>query len=340
LSGRSSLYPTCYELKDVTSVGGQLAGGAFSRIYKGTFRGLPVCLKVVKTNLDPESQEGHWLKALAKESILWGQLSHPNLLPFYGVYRFNGEFAFVAPWMEHGTVVQYLENHPTSNRVLLLLDIVRGLQFLHGLGVIHGDLKGLNILVYDSGRAYVADFGISGISDETKLAWTSLTSLSSKGGTARFLAPEILRPKIDDDVKNTKATDIYAWACVAYQILAGKRPFHEIKIVGMVEMAIAEGKHPERPPAASPSWSAWGLTEDIWSLMESCWSTERAQRPTVDEVVSRLMAMLRPEDVQLDERDKAPSSTQFRELMGLELKPDEMMIDDFEDILRTSDPFA
>jgi serine/threonine protein kinase len=58
-----------------------------------------------------------------KEAVLWGQLRHPNVLPFYGVYRLDdshGRICLVSPWMENGTIVEYLRNNPNENRLLLV----------------------------------------------------------------------------------------------------------------------------------------------------------------------------------------------------------------------------
>lgn len=56
----------------------------------------------------------------SREAILWGQLSHPNLLPFFGLYRFRSRMCIVSPWMENGPIPSYLENTPRVDRVLLV----------------------------------------------------------------------------------------------------------------------------------------------------------------------------------------------------------------------------
>ncbi|KAG6846373.1 hypothetical protein H0H93_014379, partial [Arthromyces matolae] len=119
--------------------------------------------------------------------------------------------------MEHGDIRKYLEHYTDSNRVSLALDVARGLEFLHSNGVVHGDLKGENVLVNDTGRACLADFGLSSISDKDILAWTSMSSAASKGGTVRWQAPELFDPEGDEEIRNSQETDIYAWACVAYE---------------------------------------------------------------------------------------------------------------------------
>lgn len=58
-----------------------------------------------------------------REIIIWGQLQHPNILPFYGVYHLNDaeeRICLVSPWMENGTLVDYLKACPDANRLLLV----------------------------------------------------------------------------------------------------------------------------------------------------------------------------------------------------------------------------
>ncbi|KAG6818427.1 hypothetical protein H0H93_005071, partial [Arthromyces matolae] len=181
LAAKSGLYPASYELTDVEIPDLSECCGGFSDIYKGNFRGRAVCIKTIR--LHRNSDMGHFLKVMSREAVLWSQLRHPNLLPFYGIYRHNGRISFVSPWMEKGDINEYLKRNTDSNRVVLAYDVAEGMEFLHKNGIIHGDLKGPNVLVDDSGRALLADFGLSSISDREILAWTSFSSAASKGGT-------------------------------------------------------------------------------------------------------------------------------------------------------------
>lgn len=76
-----------------------------------------------------------------------------------------------------------------------------------------------NILVTDSGRACVADFGLSSVSDANILNWTSHSSAASKGGSIRWQAPELFDVENDEVVHNSEASDIYAWSCVCYEVI-------------------------------------------------------------------------------------------------------------------------
>ncbi|KAG6824352.1 hypothetical protein H0H92_007118 [Tricholoma furcatifolium] len=130
----------------------------------------------------------------------------------------------------------------------------------------------VNILVNDSGRALIADFGLASI-------------LPSSGGTLMYKAPEIL----DSEAYNTKETDIYAFGCVAYEVFAGKPPFANLR-PHLIVRKVMDGHRPERPSAASPSWNVWGLTEDVWTLIERCWHADPDSRPAIDELQQEIAA--------------------------------------------------
>ncbi|KAG6807829.1 hypothetical protein H0H92_006260, partial [Tricholoma furcatifolium] len=315
LAGASGLYPTCYELDGVSDTGIYQCSGGFADVYKAYFRGQVV---------------------LSKEAILWGQLRHPNVLPFYGIYRIKDRISFVAPWMENGDVSKFLNNNQNSNRVLLSIDVAQGLEFLHKNDIVHGDLKGGNILVNESGRACVADFGLSSVSDREILAWTSYSSVASKGGTVRWQAPELFNLEGEEEVHNTKASDIYAWAFVAYEIFTGEVPFAHLFRDTTIVNKVLGGERPGRPVNSSLSWSAWGLTEDIWKLMETCWNSDPDQRPNVTAVIERLERALPSKiqkDAEVQTNGDSLSPGQFRKMARGEVDENELSVETLDNLL-------
>ncbi|KAG6805343.1 hypothetical protein H0H92_015778, partial [Tricholoma furcatifolium] len=118
------------------------------------------------------------LKDILNEAVLCGTLRHPNIVPFLGVYFQGNKPSLVFLWMEHGDLMSYLKEYPLSNRVQLLFDVALGVGYLHDRSIVHGDIKGVNILVNDSGRALIADFGLASI-------------LPASGGTVMYQGPEL-----------------------------------------------------------------------------------------------------------------------------------------------------
>ncbi|KAH7917863.1 kinase-like protein, partial [Leucogyrophana mollusca] len=266
LSKRSSRYPASLVLENVEVEPTPRTGGAFSEVCKGYIHGRPVAIK--KVRMDRSGSEDV-LKACAREAITWSFLSHPNLLPFYGVYYLDAErsrFSLVSPWMEHGHIGHYLARHSKADRAPLALDIISGIEYLHTRvpSVTHGDLKPQNILVTPSGRACLADFGLSYARDSQRRVATS-TDGPGSGGTLLYQAPELL---FDDPV--SFATDIYAFACVMYEMYSGAAPFAHIRASGAVVRAVISGERPACPA---------GIDQTIWSLIEMGWHAEPDKRP-------------------------------------------------------------
>ncbi|KAG6890511.1 hypothetical protein C0995_007710 [Termitomyces sp. Mi166 len=264
---------------DVTIYDMPLCSGRFSDVYMGEWKGCPVCFKVVKLSQPMIS---------SKEADRWRQLHHPNVLPFYGIYQNNKQISLATPWMKNGNITEYLKRNHTSNRVRFVDDVARGLKYLHENGIVHGDLKGKNVLVSEDGRAVLADFGTSSILDYNTLVGVSPPPSVSQEGTARWRAPETFNFEGDEELPDTTASDVYAFAMVVYEIFANQVPFSQFKIDISIMRAVVEGERPPRPPANSASWTVWGLSEHMWSLMEGCWVTQPEERPTMQDVVDRL----------------------------------------------------
>ncbi|KAG6825509.1 hypothetical protein H0H92_003436, partial [Tricholoma furcatifolium] len=211
-------------------------------------------------------------------------------------------------------------------------DVAHGLQFLHEHDILHGDLKGSNVFINSSQRACLADFGLASASDIEVLSWASLSSYTSKCGSVRWQAPELFDPDAADELHYaTKATDIYAWGSVAYEIFAGQLPFAHVNRDPMVMTKIMNGERPTRPTESSPSWNVWGLTEAIWSLMERCWDADPAQRPTVDlvlDIMDESLPQKRSEVV-----DDSLSPAQFRAMTRGAIDENELSVETLDSLL-------
>jgi Protein tyrosine and serine/threonine kinase len=120
LSEASGVYPESLTLTDVTPERGRRATGGFADVYKGTCLGEDIALKVFRyplpfgvDSLDSwRRSSDDRFKNLLREFITWRQLSHPNVLPFYGIYFLEDpletRFCLVSPWMEYGNIVEFL----------------------------------------------------------------------------------------------------------------------------------------------------------------------------------------------------------------------------------------
>ncbi|KAF7360494.1 Protein kinase domain-containing protein [Mycena venus] len=258
LSCDSKLHPRCLTLPDLENGRQAVAGGSFGDIYRGFLGGRSVAIKMMR--LFQQSDIDILLKAFAREALIWRQLCHPNVLPFFGLYYCERRLCLVSPWMEKGHIRAFLkkESYDTDRLLSLTLDVALGLEHLHDQGIVHGDLKGDNIYITPSGRACIADFGLSSIITSLSSAQFTNSSEQNRGGTVRYQAPELLCGEHNDP-----RSDIYAFACVVYEMLTGKPPFPELRTDGAV----------------------------IKTVLDDCWEEQPAARPTAAHIVKLLMGV-------------------------------------------------
>ncbi|KAJ7878749.1 kinase-like domain-containing protein [Mycena olivaceomarginata] len=278
LSRASGLHPRCFSLPELHKVGQQVMGGGFGDLWQGLVCGQSVSVKMMRVFKNAHIDA--ILKEFSREALIWRQLCHPNVLPFFGVYYLENRLCLVSPWMENGNMMEFLtkENPCKTARLSLILDVALGLQYLHAQNVVHGDLKAINILVTPSRTACIADFGLSSIADIMTLRFTHSTSYV-QGGTARYQAPELLRGE-----KRHYGSDVYAFACVCYEILTGMVPFHELPNDMAVILQVIQGKRPSQPVTCCNT----ATLESLWKLLIDCWEENTGSRPPAPQIVERL----------------------------------------------------
>ncbi|EPQ60341.1 kinase-like protein, partial [Gloeophyllum trabeum ATCC 11539] len=178
--------------------------------------------------------------------MMWRQLSHPNIFPFLGVcdHLFDKRPCMVSPWSYHGNVMEFLEKNPNHDRLKLLLDVATGLAYLHGPNrkLVHGDLKGANILIDDQMHACIADFGI-GKFLHTPGTYPATTSLK---GTMQWMAPEQLALGNDPSKARSPESDVYSFSYVCLEIYTGNVPWPDTAEFAVMEKVLNR-QRPERP---------------------------------------------------------------------------------------------
>ncbi|KAJ6455891.1 kinase-like domain-containing protein [Mycena sanguinolenta] len=268
LSKKLKRYPRCFALRHLRLAGNPVAAGTFGDIWKTQFHKEIVCVKVMRVY--EESDIEALLKEFHHEALIWRQLAHSNVLPFFGVYFTQEErprLCLVSPWMENGNISSYLKRHPAGcNRLTLVLDVALGLEYLHGRNLVHGDLKGLNVLVTRSGRAVLADFGLSSVVTESKIVVFFRINCQD-GRDNEMVGPRTLpwrsnQPSVRRDP----------------QIFTGTIPFSELPEAAVM-LRVIKGDRPKQHPSISAS---------VWNLILECWGTEPNDRPSAVHVVSRL----------------------------------------------------
>ncbi|PBK62612.1 kinase-like protein, partial [Armillaria solidipes] len=270
--------PRCLVLRGFKKTGDHaFAVGHFGELWRGEIEGVEVAVKQARI-FASDNNIKKVLRQVRREAIIWRQCDHPNVLPFYGIYRDSdpSTYCLVSPFMVNGSLRQYINKTNDPDRHRLALDISRGMDYLHKLSIVHSDLKGDNVLITDDCRAVIADFGISFVMSGTTFANSSSSSSSRKGGTVRWQAPEVLSGS-----PNSFSADVYSLA-----LFDGTIPWNNLKDGAVILKDIVEKKHPPRPRELAET----GFPELWWKLMVQCWAHEPSDRPTLRGLMESLHA--------------------------------------------------
>ena len=210
--------------------------GYFSDVYRGRWRDQTVAVKVLT--------QATSRRVFDHEMTLWQSLDHPNVLPLLGASSAAGEppWFLVSPFMKNSNLVDYLRQakRPVDSAMerRMVYEVAKGMAYLHRRGVMHGDLKGTNILIDDDGHCVISDFGqsemkneafrLSGTHPARKLPYYSLVDgfadEDAPGGTLRWQAPEIMGGATAGHL--TYHVDVYAFSIVCVEIFShGQLPW-------------------------------------------------------------------------------------------------------------------
>ncbi|KAI6008450.1 kinase-like domain-containing protein, partial [Pisolithus marmoratus] len=152
------------------------------------------------------------------EIHIWSQLQHDNVMPLLGIVtNFNDTVSMVTEWMERGSTHDYVQDVAVDPRPLLV-DIACSLNYLHDSRIIHGDLKGMNILISGMGHALLTDFRCSCQCSPPPGHDVD----PPRGGSLQWLAPE----NLDMWAINWQA-DVWAFGMMVLELFLWKNPFHE-----------------------------------------------------------------------------------------------------------------
>ena len=208
-----------------------LGVGGMGEVYraKDTKLGRDVALKVLPDSLahDPER-----LARFEREAHLLAALNHPNIAHVYGIEDTTGVRALVMELVEGATLADRISQGPIplDEALPIAKQIAEALEAAHEQGIIHRDLKPANIKVRADGTVKVLDFGLAKAFDpsaSTGAGATMSPTLSLHAtqagiilGTAAYMAPEQARGKTVD-----RRADIWAFGCVLFEMLTGRRAF-------------------------------------------------------------------------------------------------------------------
>jgi len=154
-------------------------------------------------------------------------LRHPNVVTVYDYGEFEGAPYMIEEYIAGGSLAARLQqpglmDHPTA--IALLRGMAAGLDYAHKRGIVHRDVKPANVLMGAEGIPVLADFGLARVE-----AQVTMTASGVATGTPAYMAPEQI-----SEGEIGPATDLYAFATVAYEMLTGRLPYESTTVMKML----------------------------------------------------------------------------------------------------------
>ncbi|TFK66838.1 kinase-like protein [Pluteus cervinus] len=254
--------------------GEKIGSGGFGQVFRGDWNSTPVALRVFRHDAGGIPSKAR----ITHEIETWSRLRHPHILQFLGANITNEPPFIVTPYLNNGNARDYVLTQPNADRLNILHDACLGLTYLHSQNVIHGDVKGLNILIDDAGRAVLSDFGLSRVKSDASLRASKVTT--SVVGSRNWMSPERL-----DGGSLNKSVDIYAFGMTIYELYTGDVPFGHVNHDELFNLVVIRNRRPDRPD----DHEALGLVDELWDIAERCWIVNPIERPTASALCDYLI---------------------------------------------------
>jgi serine/threonine protein kinase/Flp pilus assembly protein TadD len=217
---------------------GKLVGeGGFSQVYKAQHL-LIQRQQAIKVLLERHFRKQEFRDRFLREAQTVAFLDHPHIIHLDDFWVEASQAYLVMPFMSGGTLQDVLEKQQgfleRDQIVFYLEHICTALDYAHKQGIVHLDLKPLNLLVHEDGRLLLSDFGLAHLMKDGAVAGGS----SLKLGTSHYMAPEHIKGFPE------KRSDLFSLGVILYQMLVGRLPFD-----GLPHEAIILKNMTEWPPA-------------------------------------------------------------------------------------------
>ena len=272
-----------HNLGSAYSLERELGGGGMSRVFVATEHRLN--RRVVVKVLAPELMHGVSAERFEREILLAASLQQANIVPVLSAGESDGAPFFTMPYVDGESLRARLARGPLpiADAVSILRDVARALAYAHERGVVHRDIKPDNVLL-SRGAAVVTDFGIAKAIVASATGGprgATLTQLGTALGTPAYMAPE----QAAGDPNTDARADLYAFGCMAFELLAGRPPFaastpQRLLAAHMSETpALVTTLRPDTPP-------------ELARLVAGCLEKDPDARPrSADEVLATLDAI-------------------------------------------------
>ena len=258
-----------------------VGAGGMGEVYRARDTKLDrdVAIKVLPAEFVDDAER---LARFRREAQILASLNHPNIAAIHGLEESAGLVALAMEFVPGGDLAQILRNgpFPADEALRVGKQIAEALEEAHEKGIVHRDLKPANVKLTPDGRVKLLDFGLArayesdgGTGNGSSPSATRSPTLTGRGtaaglilGTAAYMSPEQARGKPVD-----KRTDVWAFGCVLFEMLTGKRAF-EGETISDTLAAVLRG---------DPDWAALeaaGAPSAVAGVLRRCLTRESRQR--------------------------------------------------------------
>jgi Tol biopolymer transport system component len=257
-----------------------LGSGGMGHVYQASDSrlGRSVAIKILP---DAFVQDADRAARFEREARVLASLNHPNIAALYGLERSEGRTFLVMELVPGETLADRIAGArpalPLDETVSIARQIAEALANAHQNGVVHRDLKPANIKITPTGMVKVLDFGLAKVlaSSEGKVDSSLSPTITNAAmtraglilGTAAYMSPEQAK-----GLEADKRSDIWAFGCVLFEMLAGSRPFEAPDVAETLAAVILREPDWARLPA--------GVPPSIRRLARSCLERDRTKRMT------------------------------------------------------------
>ncbi|TMW69740.1 hypothetical protein Poli38472_001896 [Pythium oligandrum] len=253
--------------ESIVKRGPAFAEGGFGKVYLAKWQHTDVVVKEVSTSE---------MRQFLGEVTLWCDLRHPNVVQFLGANDQTKPYFIVSTYAAKGELLRFLANEKKDERVVVwrkLYEAAAGLCHLHRRGIVHGDLKGDNILVGKDGTAMVADFGLSFSESGSS---SVVSEKKDTLGAMAWRAPEFANLTVE---RPTRKSDVYSLGMCIIEAVTGEKPWSGYTSDEIREF-LRNGQVKVDKPAV--------MTDAQWELVQQMIAPSPVDRPDLSAVMSRL----------------------------------------------------
>jgi serine/threonine-protein kinase len=213
IDGKSGAFIGRYQIRR------ELGRGAMGVVYLAEDPAIGRAVAIKTVNFDAVAggvEETMLLERLVKEARSAGSLAHPGIVTVYDIGQTESTAYIVMEFVEGVTLFDRMrEGNLRASEILDWLEqAAQALDFAHSKGILHRDIKPANLMIDTTGRVRIMDFGIARITAQQTMKQTSVL------GTPSYMSPEQISNK-----PISAASDQFSLAVLAYEMLAGKKPF-------------------------------------------------------------------------------------------------------------------